>query len=368
MNIPVAPAGADTHRLTLDGRVLGEALRLLADAADSALGPQVTLRCEDAELIVEFGGAAVAIPADGTWPDAVDVDPRALMMLRTEAGEGSRTLALSANGALRLDAVEISAGVTPARRAVVPQALRAGLPAARARLGRLGGSARGALPDGAALRTAATRVGGATRSVLRDERWKVVGAFLLRGRWWLLGTAATVALLYLGATRLSLPGPVHDVLAGAGVPLAEPRAVALGRAAYLAGDTDAALASLTDAASRYRSSTAAPLELARIYEDLGDPDAAAVLLEDAVARDAGDRDVALELAALLARRGIRHERAGETDRAAEAFERAAAVLAPLSDADPLVAAWRACVLAHVPDADTESPTPSWAECRPNASS
>jgi hypothetical protein len=372
MNIPVAPAGADSHRLTLDGRVLGEALRLLDDAADAALGPQVTLRYEDGELIVEFGGAAVAIPADGSWPDAVNADARSLEALRADARDGIRTLALSANGALRLDSVEIAAGVPSTRPLATPHArkhaLRDRLPAARARLEGIGRSARGSLPDAAALRTAVTRFGGAARAALSDERHAIV-AFLRRRGGWLLGGIATLALLYLGATRLSLPGPVHDVLARAGMPLAEPRAVTLGRDAYLAGDTDAALASLTDAASRYRSSPAALLELALIYQDLGDAGTAALLLEEAVARDAGDRDVALELAALLARRGIRHERAGEADRAAEAFQHAAAVLAPLSDGDPLVAAWRACVLARVPGADAEpSPTPTWAECRPNASS
>lgn len=359
-----------TYRLLLDGHQLSDALRLLLKTRSSGTA-ELTLWFDGEELICALDSASAAVPASGRWPASVSLDESTLIAFREAAGDGARMLTVE-DGHLSIGGMRIECRVTPGRGPATW--IRRSREVLSARTGSV--AALGPVLVRTLRGPAATTASGLTRAAVAASRtgarWIKAATLRIASGWRWVAAAVLVAALAFAAPvdRVTLPGPVYDALSRAGLSRAAPRPTRVAAAAYAAGRTEAAVAGLTDAASRYRSSTAAQIELARIYEDLGDGAAARLLLEQALTRDPHSRQAMLELGRHHFMKGVVLDARADAAGAAQEFEVAVAVLAAADAEDSVAAGWLACALYRVGRSDSAAAAAArtgagpWLACLP----
>jgi hypothetical protein len=344
-------------------------------------GSELSLRLDDGELIVAGSHASVAVPATGTWRGTVFVPAEMLDALVLPSGDQVR-IAASDDGKLTIGDQIFDCRIVGVRPPVLTAAGSAAAEAVTRRLralqrwglhrirdtaegveaayrrSRTGRSRLPALPISHRSRPPASVPGRADgRVAVRTASRVAVGILAL----------ALVALAARYTSRLDaveLPGPIYDTAVAVGLPLDMPQLTRLGIEAVREGRLEAAVAILTDAASRYRRSSIAGVELARVYLDVGDSAAATLVLERLLADHPADRTVILELGSLHFQRGLHLERRREQTQAIRAFASAERLFAAGLPGDPVLAGWAACARARAGFREAVSPPESilWTWC------
>lgn len=104
--------GGTTYELTVDGRELTDAMRLLVRSKRSA-GKEMTLTFAD-ERVAEISGAAVGVAAKGTWPGTVTLTRNATSSL-ARVGKEKNVLTVTPDERLKVGGTSFRCRRAPLR-------------------------------------------------------------------------------------------------------------------------------------------------------------------------------------------------------------------------------------------------------------
>ncbi|CAN5703381.1 hypothetical protein BH23GEM9_BH23GEM9_20240 [soil metagenome] len=103
-----------TYELTVNGSEFADAMRLLDRTSKRSAANEMTLTFADGELVGEISGAAVGVPAEGTWPGTVTLTRTATSAF-ARAGTEKIVIAVTSDDRLKVGGTSFACRRAPLR-------------------------------------------------------------------------------------------------------------------------------------------------------------------------------------------------------------------------------------------------------------